>query len=486
VRKSRREKLQDAKKGTVKATELNDLDDLIRLILGGEYNPTQKRAIHSPERIWGYKGPAGCAKTSTLAAAGLIRALTQPGSKGFVSRNDYNDLMDTTMLRLQEMLNRLPKDVLLDRDKSPPMKWWIQPIMEGEPSQITFMGLKDDVVGVEANWWIIDEMNEVEENRIHQINARMRAAGGDYMIAGAFNPPDKHHWLYAACTGRDFQDRKIPGKDAWMKLFEPQSRENTRNLPDNYYELLAATLPEDQKQRFVEGEWGSTFEGQPVYREFKYGMHVFDRLEYDPSSTLYRFWDFGYARPCCIWAQLDWEGRLNVLHEILGQNIEATAFARDVKTATLRRFPNARDIVDFGDPAVVQKKDTGSTLGMLHQEGIVMRYQTSTIEKGAQLIRQRLNLLIDGEPALKFDRRGVPILINSLKGGYHLDDHGIKPVKDGYYDHPADAFRYGILNMFGGGVSKVGLGELPGNVSGDNHETHQLSYHLPLSVASEE
>lgn len=448
MRKSRLEQLQDARAKQM-APQTLDLHGLYRLLLGGEFNPTQRAFIYSTDRIKAYKGPAGCAKTSTLAADAMGRALLQPGSKGFVSRSDYNDLMDTTKLRMHEMLARLPKGVLLDRDKSPPEKWYIQPAVEGgEPSQITFMGLKDDIVGVEANWWVIDEANEVAENRIHQINARMRAKGGNYMIAMAFNPPDKHHWLYGACTGRDFQDRKM--LDPWITLFNPQPRENVHNLPDNYYENLAKTLPEDQRQRFVEGEWGTTFDGQPVYREFKRSFHVKSRLPYDHQTPLLRFWDFGYRHPVCVWAQLDEAGRLLLLREFQGTDIEATHFVRNCLAKTAQWFPNPVECVDYGDPAVAQKKDTGQTLYLLSQAGITMRYRVSRIDAGVQLLRRLLEQVVEGEPMLQVDGR-CTILIGALSGGYHLDRKGQEPHKDGYYDHIADALRYGCINLFGGG-----------------------------------
>lgn len=473
MRKSNVERLRESKAKAQPQTELEGVEGLLTLLLGGPLLRTQRQFIYDTDRIKGYKGPAGCAKSSTLAAIGLSRALLQPGSKGFVSRNDYNDLQDTTVLVMQEMLNRLPKGVLLDRDKSPPMKWWIRPAVEGDPSEITFMGLADDVVGIKANWWLVDEMNEVVENRIHQINARLRAEGGDYLLAGAFNPPDKHHWLYTACTGNDFQDKFV--KKPWMKLYEPQAKENVVNLPEGYYETLAETMPEDQRMRYVDGEWGSDFGGQPVYREFKYGLHVRDGLKFDKSQVLYRFWDFGYARPACIWAQLTYEGHLLILREHMGHNVEVGPFADYIKAQTVQRFPHPRGIVDFGDPAVVQKKDTGSTLGELWKHGIQMQYQSSTIEKGLKLVRHRFTTLIDGEPAVQIDRAGCPILVSAVRGGYALDKKGEKPVKDGYYDHLADTFRYGVLNIDNGGYT---VGEdLPTSVA------TVPTYNLPTSVA---
>lgn len=460
MRKSARERLQDeARLLEANSQQTLDFDALLELLLGGKLNPTQRAFIYSPDRIKAYKGPAGCAKTSTICAALLARALLQPGFKGLVARYDYNDLMDTTALRLEEMLQRLPPGVLLDRDKSPPMKWWIRcavPGAESTPSQITFMGLKEHLGSYEFNAAIIDEADEVEEARVHEVNTRLRNRGGDYAVMLAFNPPDKHHWLYTACTGKDFQDK--PRGAPTMTLFEPNSRENSANLPADYYEQMAKTLPEDMRQRLVNGEWGSSFSGEPVYREFSPRLHVFDDLKYKPgtSSPVLRFWDFGYNRPCCIWAQIDPEdGGLNVLEEYLGDKQEVISFAREVKSRTLKY--GSGFVVDYGDPAVAQKKDTGQTLALLNTEGITMLYRTSRIEEGTRRIRLLLEQLSRGKPLLRFSRTGVPILIAGLRGGYRLDPTGQKAVKDGYYDHECDAFRYGVVNIFDdqGGISST-------------------------------
>lgn len=450
MRKSNLEKLRDAKRAKAEPLTL-DFDGLLKLLLGGDFNPTQRAFIYDSARIKAYKGPAGCAKTSTLCASGLARALLQPGSKGLVARYDYNDLTDTTALRMEEMLHRLPRGVLLDRDKSPPMKWWLQPaVKDAEPSQVTFMGLKESLGSYEFNWAIVDEADEVDERRVHEINTRLRNPGGDYSLAVAFNPPDKHHWLYTACTGRNFQD-KITG-EPWMKLFEPEARENQRNLPQDYYEQLTRQLPEDMRARLVRGEWGATFDGQAVYREFNPAFHVRDDLatKFDPARPLIRMWDFGYNRPACIWGQVDWEGKLLCFYEILGERQEAREFGQRCKAETALRFPHADTIVDYGDPAVRQKKDTGSTLVALANVGIHILFKIrgpGSVNHGVRLVRNALTTTIAGEPQLQFDRKGVPVLISAMRGGYRLEKlrstggkvaegtSGPDPFKDGYYEH---------------------------------------------------
>lgn len=477
MRKSAVERLREAKRKKQGPIQLT-FEGLLLLLLDGDREPeqrvmlpTQRDFIYDPARIKAYKGPAGCAKTSTICAAGLMRALFQPGSKGLVSRYDYNDLMDTTKLRMEDMLARLPQGVLLDRDKSPPEKWWIRPIVgngdDDEVSEITFMGLKDNKGSYEFDWEIVDEADECDEAVIRLLNSRLRnrVKGQDlpYALMLAFNPPDKTHWLYPACTGFDHQERRVG--EPWMKLFEPQPSENTRNLPKDYYEQLASGLTEDQKRRLVDGEWGGTFPGQPVYREFKYGFHTRDlSTKYDPYSTLYRFWDFGYNNPACIFAQMDHEGRLLVLREKLAQKIEIGPFAELVKGETEKHFPGHRDIRDYGDPAVRQKKDTGSTLVELGKVGITMMYRLMSLDDSIRQVRMAFSKLIAGEPYIQIDPRHAPVLTAAMRGGYHLDKTGTKPVKDDYYDHAADAFRYGVINVQGG-IQQIQTQNWPTNIA---------------------
>lgn len=472
MRKTNLERLREKKRSEQTKFE-TDLAGLFRLMLGDDPNPTQWAAVCDPERVVAYMGPAGCAKTSTLAAVGLGRALLQPGSKGLVARYDYNDLKDTTALRFEEMVNRLPKGVLIDRDKQAPMKWWIHPAMGGEPSQITFMGLKETVGSYEFNWEIVDEADECEEGRIMELDTRLRAAGGNYKLMLAFNPPPKNHWLYTACTGRDFQERVI--RDPWMKLYRPIPNENQAHLPADYYQQLAKGKPEEMIQRLVHGEWGSTFAGQPVYREFKYSFHVRRSLEFSPHEPLLRFWDFGFNRPACIWAQLTWDGRLLFLREEMGNEEEATVFARRCKGITAVDFPGSKRVVDYGDPAVRQRKDTGQTLAEFAKEGITIHYVVMEVEPGLRLVRRLLGATVNGgEPVLQFDSR-CRTLIDSMKGGYHMDDKGMKPKKDGFYDHLADAMRYGVTNVLGGG-GYYANDSLPSNLSYDrNQDPHYLA-----------
>lgn len=431
-------------------------------------NPTQLAFIFSPHYASAYMGAAGVAKTSSGVAKVLARALIQPGSKHAISRYDYNDLTDTTMKRAEEMIGRLPPGTLIDRDKAPPAKWYIKSVprmdpateqLIEEPSQITFIGGGADFGSYEFNSVFCDEADEFEEKQVLTIQTRLRAPvpwkadpsapGGVYSLALAFNPPDTSHWLYTACTGLDHTGKKV--KEPWLNLYVPNAKENVRNLPEGYYEKMAESLPDDMRQRLIEGQWGSVFPGEPVYRGFRRKLHVVDHIAYERGATLYRWWDFGFNYPACLWAMVGHMGDVFVMAELLGRHEEVRAFAKRVKALTAQRFPGAGEfapIRDYGDPAVAQKKDTGQALAMLAQEGITMHYKHVPFELSVNQVKKTLETLINGHAAVQIDK-SCQIFIGGLSGGYHLKDDGVTPAKDGYYDHFCDGFRYGIWNVLG-------------------------------------
>lgn len=460
-------------------TTLNSIEDLLKLMMDGDrpaevrrVNPTQLQYVSSDAKVKAYMGPAGSGKSMVGCADIMLKALLMPGTKWFVARRDYNDLLDTTLRTMTNILQRLPEGTLIDRQKMAPMKWWIRPIVHGaagqvtEPSEITFMGLSDDVGSYEFTGGFVDELDEVEEKYFNQMKMRLRWKPNpdfpdeNFTIGGAFNPPAVTHWLYRACTGLDPAGTKVA--EPTITLFRPVPNENQRNLPKGYYDEMGATLPEELRQRLVEGMWGNTFPGEPVIRQFSRKLHVRKGLEF-MGGTLFRFWDFGYNRPAVLFAQVSMDGRMQILGEYLGHHIEGTKFIESVMGLTAQRYPSAQKFVDYGDPAVAQHKDTGSMLALLNNAGILMRYQRTPFDLSIQLLRKRFESIIEQEPAIVIDE-SCRILIDGLAGGYHLKEDGVTPRKDGTYDHEIDALRYGNYNLFGVATSTYS-GDLPTSIA---------------------
>lgn len=454
MRKSAREQLQESKAVKAEPTVQLDVKGLATRMLGGPPEPTQWDFICDPDENKLYMGRAGAAKTSTIICAMMLRCLLQPGFKGIIMRQHYNDMFNTVIERAEEMLARLPAGILLDRNKSPPMRWTLRSAVDDSISTLLFSGLNDLPKGFEAHAIAVDEADECDEKHINALRLRMRLKDAPIALMLTCNPPDKTHWLYTAATGLNQYDKMI--SSPWLKLFTPKSGENAKNLREGYYEDKAKGMPEDLRQRFIYGTWGDVFNGQPVYREFSPRLHVSDDLKYNPQWPVLRLRDFGYRRPCCIWAQLDENtGGLDCLAEMLGENEEVRAFEHRVQALSNSKYRSA-SFIDFGDPAVDQHKDTGSTLQMLSELGVNVNYIRSDLDEGIRQTRLALERVTHGRMQIQISR-DCPILIRALRGGYRMNESGTKPLKDGYYDHLADAFRYGIINIYdySGGIKAL-------------------------------
>ena len=449
IRKSLKEQLQEAQIPKQSTQQLS-YEGLLARVLGKPPRKTQGLFINNPDRFKAYKGMAGAAKTSTIVGAEILRCFLQPKFKGFIARYNYNDLMATGAQRAEEMLLRVSPNCIIQRDKTPPMRWWIQ-AFDGSVSELMFIGLKDYPGGFEWHHGAVDEADECDLRTIQGLRSRLRAPSPEgtepnYGLNLAFNPPDETHWLYESCTGLKANGR--PSKDGkWLTLFEPSEGENDENLPPNYYIDNFRGMPQDMLDRLKHGKWGASFVGDPVYPQFSNQLHMVDNIAFDDSLPLLRFWDFGYHRPACLFVQMDEDYRLRIIAEILGHDEEAKPFIERVKAFTARNFFNIFGFLDFGDPAAVQRKDTGSTLSILNEAGVNLIFITSTIEEGVRRIRFLLERIVKGVPAITISRKNCPLTARMLQGGYRIALNG-RPLKDGTYDHLADAFRYGVINLF--------------------------------------
>jgi hypothetical protein len=146
----------------------------------------------------------------------------------------------------------------------------------------------------------------------------------------------------------------------------------------------------------------------------------------------------------------------------MGKNIYLEPFAENVIRLSNEMFP-ASEFLDFGDPAGKMKNDKSavSSIDILKDRfNISIRCRYSTVQEGIDIIQRKLTSVLEGESAIQIDKSKCPILIQIFSGAYTreraLDGRGMmksEPIKDGYFEHLADALRYGAINIFGSGGS---------------------------------
>jgi hypothetical protein len=85
---------------------------------------------------------------------------------------------------------------------------------------------------------------------------------------------------------------------------------------------------------------------------------------------------------------------------------------------------------------------------------VKFRYQD--IEPGIATMQSLINTFADGRPCLCVNPAKCPHLCEAMRGGYKRDKRG-KPIKDGTFDHPVDAARYGIVGCMANVVHKLDI-----------------------------
>jgi hypothetical protein len=210
------------------------------------------------------------------------------------------------------------------------------------------------------------------------------------------------------------------------------------------------------------------------------------------GQPVIRGWDFGYRRPACIWLQYSpTSGRVWVLRELLGQNIDTHSF-RDLVlylsgersmeyllkrpvavewVNALRSNPRlppppwfetaggAIQYIDYAGPEALQRRaavegeDSARVdAEILGEEGIRLGVYHVSVKAREQIVRRLLQLRPDGHPGLLVDPSckdlalglGGRIVFKKPTKDDPLPDG---PAKDGYFEHLHDALGYALTNI---------------------------------------
>lgn len=234
-------------------------------------------------------------------------------------------------------------------------------------------------------------------------------------------------------------------------------------------------MPENGWKREYEIDYTS-YAGKIFYPEFNEFNIAKEPIEYKERETLYRGWDYGFHRPCCLITRLSDFDQWCWMKVILGQDEGILAFGKRVRKFCDSYYPGAR-YIDADDIAGTQVSDKSERTSrqILNTLGIYPRARKQEIREGAEIIRQKLGLRVDGKPGLLVDPR-EEIIIDGFKGGLHYPEtkEG-QPEKqfyekDGFYDHVFDSARYLAVEMF----TLIGQREISNQLSSTQSEiAHQ-------------
>lgn len=172
-----------------------------------------------------------------------------------------------------------------------------------------------------------------------------------------FNMPDYGHWIE-----RDLFTQPLPG---WKAFRQPggldRDAENLANLPGGrkYYERMSKSMPDYQKRRFVDNQFGFSRTGKPVYPEYDPFRHR-SNMTLDPvrGRRIVAGVDQG-RKPACTWQdkQIIPFPQLRILRELAAQGVDGETFGRMCGDFAHEQFPGVH--IDYVlDPAAWNITDT--------------------------------------------------------------------------------------------------------------------------------
>lgn len=417
-------------------------------------NPVQRQFITSQATADLFSSRRGEGKSVGLAWSCLYHTRHNPGADWAFVRDTFENIQRTTMKTFFEWF---PPGVYGTYHHTKHQFTWAEGVASGT---VTFIGMDDPSRASAFQSWELGgiAMDEpapatdsggIDEMVFDLGMTSLRQPGMKwYAMKLAENNPDESHWTY-----RKFVD---PGREGYL-LWQPNTPENVKNLPSNYYEQMRAILSHrpDLVRRFVEGEFGFQQIGQAVTPQWNDHIHLANGLFPLPGRELILLWDFGH-NPTCIITQITPLGHWVVLDAFVGEGIGVEELIEEVvKPRLTMRYPRAV-LRHIGDPSGSNRDQSSikrsavkvlkAALGGTWRPGPIKWHERR------DAIQSVLSRTIGGRGLLLVDRQWAKPLWWALRGGwhYHVARTGLvsaEPKKD-LASHPGDAISYGAAVLF--------------------------------------
>lgn len=431
--------------------------------------PKQKLFMSRGENEALYGGAAGGGK-SDCAIAEALRQVHIPHYRGLILRKTYPQLSEL-IDRSREIYQKAFPKAKYNETKH----CWTFPsgakiyfgAMQYTKDRTNYQGKRYDFID-------FDELTQFTWDEYSYLMSRNRPGGPDtrcYMRAQANPGGIGHGWvkerfITAAppmTTIWDEVEIAMPdGKTELRRrsrIFVPSSVFDNRILMQNDPEYITrlASLPEKERNALLYGDWDS-FAGQ-VFTEWRnnpdnYGTrlntHVISPFRVPESWSIYRGFDFGYAKPFSVgWYAIDHDGRMYRIRELYGctgtpnegVRWEPAQIARKIREIEKEDINlKGKQICGIADPSIYDESRGESIAEMMEREGIYFEKGDNTRLAGKMQLHNRLVFDDNGIPMFYvFDTckhfiRTFPELIYSQTDVEDIDTDG--------EDHIYDECRY--------------------------------------------
>lgn len=425
----------------------------------GTPNAKQEQFLCSTAKYIGYGGARGGGKSWAIRAKAVLLGIRHKGLNMLLLRRTYPELNENHILPLMTMLDGIAeykeKNKVFEFSNGSRLKVGY---CNGDKDVLQYQGQEYDVI-------LIDECTQFYWSWVQFILTSLRTTRKDGFRTRAYftgNPGGVgHNWFKRLFVKGLFEDPEVPEDYEFI----PATVDDNLVLmeADPNYVLLLESLPEKLKQAHRFGNW-DIFEGQffeefrdvPENYDTRVNTHVINPFEIPPTWTIYRSFDYGYAKPFSVaWWAVDYDGRLYRILEMYGctktpnEGVKWTSdriFSEVAEAEKSHRWLKDKDIIGVADPAIWTRESSGISIAdTASSHKVFFNRADNTRIAGWQQVHTRL----------KFDENGIPMLyaFNTCKGFIRTMPlqvyDGVKPEDlwtEGE-DHIPDEVRYVCMLM---------------------------------------
>ncbi len=429
--------------------------------IGFKITKKQKAFIDAKEDEVLYGGAAGGGKSYGQIIDAFLKAMEYPGIHQIIFRNSFPELNRSIILTA---LSIIPRELYSYSQQSHKMTF-----KNGSFIEFGYIAADTDVSNYQsAEYDIIrfDELTHFTEYQYKYMRSRIRGVNNfPKQIKSSTNPGSRGHawvkemFIKPAMPGESFKT----GDTSF--LFIPALVTENKFLmeSDEGYIKRLESLPEAERKALLYGDW-EIFEGQffpefknvPAHYDDRLGTHVISPFFPPEEWTIYRSFDFGYARPFSVgWWAIDYDGRLYRILELYGcakdENGKQMAntgvkwtpekmFSEVAETEKHHPWLKGREIFGVADPSIWDKSRGTSVADVAESFGVYFDKGDNNRLPGWMQVHYRLQFDENEIPMMYvFSNcegfiRTMPALVFSKTKPEDLDTEG--------EDHIADEVRY--------------------------------------------
>lgn len=417
----------------------------------GKPSEKQKAFLLARTKHVGFGGARGGGKSWAVRAKAALLALRYPGIRILIVRRTYPELINNHINQLKNQL----RDVARYNAQQKSLKFSCGSVIEF--SYCAKDGDLDRLQGVEYDVIFLDEATQLSEFQMRAITACLRGTGNyPRRIYYTCNPGGQGHgYIKRIFIDRRYEEAEDPQDYTFIQSLATDNVALMEAQPDYIAQLEA--LPYKLKQAWLYGKW-DIFEGQ-FFEDFvdapeHYGdrrrTHVIAPFDVPADWTIYRSFDWGYARPfSCGWWAVDYDGRLYRIAELYGCGREPNegvkwppdkVFAEIARIEKEHPWLSGKTIRGVADPAIWDAETGESIADVAGRYGIFFQRGDHKRIPGWMQMHYRL----------AFDERGLPMMqvFSTCKGFIRTlpllqyDDVKVEDLDTAGEDHIADETRY--------------------------------------------